>query len=267
MAGRKRLLAVARVFIGTSGWVYRHWRGVFYPATVPQRAWLDHYAGRFSTVELNATFYRVPTVETVAHWRDGVPEGFVFAVKANRRITHLKRLQVSAAELGAFLDVIRGFGERLGAVLFQLPPNMKCDLARLDAFAGRLPPELLSVLEFRHQSWFTDEVRACLERHALVHCVHDHAGMRVPDWQTGRAAYFRFHGDPDAPLGSYRAAALRRRAARMAEIAGGGRNVYAYFNNDAHGSAVRDAARLRSLLPRALRDGRGVGDARARSAG
>ncbi len=245
---RPGVMAEARVHIGTSGWVYRWWRGVFYPEALPQRAWLAHYVRHFNTVEINATFYRLPNPETFARWREAAPPGFVYAVKASRQITHLKRLKDCAEALSRFLDAARELGPALGPILYQLPPSLKADPERLADFAAILPGGAIHVFEFRDASWFTEAVRAMLEEAGHAFCIHDHHGMAVPRWVTGPVAYWRFHGLSRAPDSGYGEARLRPAAAEMRRTLSQGRDVYAYFNNDAHGCAVRDAARLKTLV-------------------
>ena len=234
--------------VGTSGWNYRWWRGVFYPEGLPQREWLGHYVRHFDTVEINATFYRQPRTETFARWRGAAPPGFVYAVKASRQLTHLKRLAECGEPLARFFDGIRALGATLGPILYQLPPGFESDARRLAAFAELLPRDLVHVFEFRHVSWFGPQIRQVLERQGLVFCIHDHRQLEVPEWVTGPAAYWRFHGFTRGPDGSYADAALAASAKRMQAELARGVPIYAYFNNDAYGCAVRDAKRLAKML-------------------
>jgi uncharacterized protein YecE (DUF72 family) len=233
--------------IGTSGWVYAHWRGLFYPQEMPQREWFAHYAGHFQTVELNASFYRMPKPETLRKWREQAPRGFIYAVKANRFITHLKRLRAEPSSMTLFFDGVRELGRSLGPILYQLPPNMKCDAGRLDEFASGLPGDLTHVFEFRDPGWFRPEIRRLLEARGLGFCIHDHRDMEVPRWATSQVCYWRFHGDSGGRQGGYSETKLRAAARQMRKQANEGHAVYAYFNNDAHGCAIRDADRLIAL--------------------
>jgi uncharacterized protein YecE (DUF72 family) len=237
-----------RVLAGTSGWLYRHWRGVLYPDKMPQREWLACYVGKFPTVEINATFYRLPTMAAIEHWRDTAPSAFVYAVKAGRLITHLKRLKDCQDELIEFLARVRLLGSTLGPILYQLPPKFSLDLGRLEAFARVLPDDLVHVFEFRDRSWWIEEVRAFLNEHGLSWCNHDHGGVESPHWLTGRIGYWRFHGVGRGPQCCYKEAELEQAAGRIRKMAAAGTDVYAYFNNDAHGCAVRDATRLAELV-------------------
>lgn len=242
--GRKG--ARARVRVGCSGWVYPHWRGPFYPPDLPEDAWFAHYARAFDTVEINSSFYGLPTPRTVAAWKAQAPPGFVYAVKANRFITHMKKLRQPRRPLRLFIGRMRGLGEHLGPVLYQLPPNWRCDPGRLEAFLRCLPAEGTHVFEFRHPSWLTDEVLSLLDRHGASLCVHDLLDM--PRLAVGRVAYVRFHGTQPWYAGGYGASALRSWARWLGAEAAAGRGGFAYFNNDAGGQAVVDARRLARLV-------------------
>jgi uncharacterized protein YecE (DUF72 family) len=240
--------AEPRLWIGTSGYVYRHWRqGVFYPPGLPTREELSWYAERFSTVELNNPFYRVPTPATFARWREATPDDFLFAVKVNRVVSHLRRLADVAEPLGEFLALARGLGPKLGPLLVQLPPQLPVDLARLERFLTLLSEPERWVLEVRHPSWQTAEVYRRLGRHGVGLCVP--VGGRVaPDLvTTAPFAYLRFHAGGGA-TGGFTGRELAQWAGRIRALIRSGKDVYAYFNNDREGNAVRDAARLRALL-------------------
>jgi len=241
-------VASAPARVGTSGWVYAHWRERFYPRGLPQARWLEHYAERFDTVELNASFYRLPNEAAVAGWARRAPEGFLFACKANRMITHRKRLADCEEWLELFLSRVRLLGPKLGPMLYQLPPGLHRDLERLERFAALLPPEPPAVFEFRHKSWFAEEAREFLAARGLSFCVHDMPGLETPRWATGSTVYARFHGPVRRYAGSYPDAVLAEWAAWLAEQVRDGRRVFAYFNNDAEGHAVRNAQTLRRML-------------------
>jgi uncharacterized protein YecE (DUF72 family) len=232
------------LWVGTSGFVYRDWRRIFYPEKLPARLWLDYYASVFRTCELNATFYRLPTAEAVDHWRDGTPEGFLFACKGSRYLTHLKRLKDSGQGLTRYFDLVKRLGRKLGPVLWQLPPQMKTpDLPRLEGFLEALPAGRHAV-EFRSDAWYTDEVCALLDRHGAAFCEHDLVG-RPPPSPTGGWRYLRFHGT----TGKYQGRYGRRRLRKVAEDLGRWRgDAYAYFNNDYGGNALVDALDLLELL-------------------
>jgi uncharacterized protein YecE (DUF72 family) len=232
--------------VGTSGFVYAHWRGVLYPAGLAQRLWLERYAQVFDTVELNATFYRLPSPEAVDRWREGSPPGFTFAVKGSRYLTHMKRLLDAGPGLRRFWRPVSHLAEKLGPVLWQLPPQLAPDPARLDRFLSRLPPALHAV-EFRDPAWYTEETCAVLDRHGAAFCEHDRVD-RPPPRETGRFRYVRFHGTTGRYEGRYGSAGLRRFAEGCLASAARGREVFVYFNNDLGGHAVRDALDLLALL-------------------
>jgi uncharacterized protein YecE (DUF72 family) len=242
-----------RIRIGCSGWNYRHWRGPFYAEKLPQKGWFGHYADTFGTVELNTSFYRLPTRETFAKWRDQAPLGFRYAVKAPRFITHMKKLLDCADPVHEFIERARNLGARLGPLLYQLPPRLAVDLARTERFLDLLPPDLDHVLEFRETSWINAEVLALLDERAIGFCVHDMAGSATPFWSSGPLAYLRFHGGEGKYWGRYPDDRLLAAADWMVEQAQAGREVWAYFNNDIHAHAIDDALTLRAMVAQLVR--------------
>ncbi|HYD43307.1 MAG TPA: DUF72 domain-containing protein [Anaeromyxobacter sp.] len=232
--------------VGTSGYQYRHWRGVLYPPGVPVRAWLARYTQFFDTVELNATFYRLPTADAAERWRAGVPRGFVFAVKGSRYLTHLKRLRDAGEGLERFFGPVRHLGPTLGPVLWQLPPQFAPDLERLDHFLSRLPP-VRHAVEFRDPAWYAEETCAVLDRHGAAFCEHDRVERRPPRL-TGAFRYVRFHGTTGHYHGRYGPAYLRAIAEELLDWARPGRDAFVYFNNDLGGAAVHDAIDLLAAL-------------------
>src|SRR5512139_1315641 len=237
---------MGRLRVGTSGYQYRHWRGVLYPEGLPQREWLPHYARFFDTVELNATFYRLPTPDAVERWRTVVPRGFTFAVKGSRYLTHLKRLLDAESGLDRFYAPVSRFGAKLGPVLWQLPPHMKPELPRLDRFLGRLPAGR-HVVEFRNEGWYSEETCEVLERHGVAFCEHDNI-RRPPPRLTGAFRYVRFHGTTGRYSGRYGVEALRPFAAELLAWTARGGGAFVYFNNDLGGHAVLDALALLALV-------------------
>ena len=228
--------------------MYRHWRGgVFYPPGLRAREELTWYAARFSTVELNNPFYRLPEAATFRRWREAVPAGFCFAVKASRFITHLKRLRDPDEPLALFLERAGELGPALGPILFQLPPAFHAEPERLGTFLAALPPAHRWVIEFRHPSWQQAAIYDLLGRHGVALCVP--VGGRVhPDLvTTAPFAYLRMHAGA-GPGGGFTDDQLRAWAGRVRGLRRAGKEVYVYFNNDWEGHAVRDAARLRALL-------------------
>jgi uncharacterized protein YecE (DUF72 family) len=238
-----------QVRIGTSGWVYPHWRGVFYPERLPAKGWFSFYAATFDTVEVNNSFYRLPSEPTVRQWERQAPEGFLYAVKASRFLTHRKKLKDPQGPLETILGRARMLKTHLGPVLYQLPPRWKRNTPRLRDFLEQLPSDLCHVFEFRDPSWYDDEVREALREAGAGFCIHDMRGSASPCWVTARTVYLRFHGPTErAYAGSYPAEQLRPWAERIDGWRREGRDVYAYFNNDAGGCAVVNARELWSLL-------------------
>jgi uncharacterized protein YecE (DUF72 family) len=234
--------------LGTSGWQYDHWRGVLYPPDLPRREWLAHYASVFDCVEVDATFYGLPQPESVAAWRRAVPKGFLFAPKLSRYATHMKRLKDPEATLGRFLGALRPLGPALGPILAQLPPRWRADPARLAAFLAAAPRDLRLAVEVRDPSWLCEPVYAVLRARGAALCLHDLIPEH-PRVVTADFVYLRFHGDP-LRIG-YTAARLAAEARRVRAWLRQGLDVFAFFNNDAGGHAVRDAIALLGSLTRA----------------
>jgi uncharacterized protein YecE (DUF72 family) len=242
-----------RLRIGTSGYVYPHWRRVFYPPGLPVRAWLPFYAGVFDTVELNNPFYRLPAKTAFRDWRAAVPAEFLFAVKASRYLTHLKRLRQPRAPLDRLLRRVRPLGSTLGPLLFQLPPQFHANQPRLATFLrglGRQPHHrgLRAALEVRHASWLVPETFDLLRKAGVALCLHDARVQPVTGPITADFVYLRRHGTSARYHGAYPTRALRADARRIRGWLGDGLDVYVYFNNDGGGAAVRDALRLREML-------------------
>ncbi|NBM18977.1 DUF72 domain-containing protein [Streptomyces sp. GC420] len=230
------------LFVGTSGWQYKDWRGVLYPEGLPQRLWLEEYAQRFATVESNNAFYRLPTRENFAAWRDRTPPDFVVAVKASRFLTHIKRLREPEEPVQRLMDHAAGLGDRLGPVLLQLPPTLRADPALLDACLRCFPAGARVAVEPRHDSWWTPEVRSVLEERGAALCWADVGSRPVaPLWRTTGWGYLRLHSGRAEPWPRYGRQALTTWARRLADTWSPGEDVFVYFNNDPGGAAVRDA--------------------------
>jgi len=246
-------MARGEIRIGCSGWIYRHWRGLFYPEKLAQRLWFDHYAATFDAVELNTSFYHLPKPESFAKWRDQAPPKFRYAVKAPRFITHMKKLKDCAEPVEEFLRRARNLGDRIGPILYQLPPRWACNTERLEEFAALLPDDLAHVFEFREKSWLTEDVLALLDSRRASFCVHDMAGSTTGRWAAGPVAYVRFHGGVGKYWGRYPDEALLSWTDWIVAEAEAGRDVWCYFNNDIYGHAIEDALTLRSMVGQALR--------------
>jgi uncharacterized protein YecE (DUF72 family) len=241
----------ASVRIGTSGWEYRHWAGDFYPADLPRDRWLEHYAAEFDTVELNNPFYRLPEAEQFATWAGRVPGDFRYAVKASRYLTHIRRLTAPAEPLERLWSRATRMGERLGPVLYQLPPRWRPNLERLRAFLAAVPSAPQAV-EFRDRRWYRGATLDLMRDAGVALCLHDMEGSSTRPVPVGPLVYVRFHGSGARYGGRYTSQRLTAWAERMAGWAAEGLPVWAYFNNDIGGHAVRDAVRLRTLVDRRL---------------
>ena len=238
------------VHIGTSGWSYAHWTGVLYPDGILPRQRLDYYLPHFRTAELNASYYRWPKDAAFERWRRRLPEGFRLSVKAPGLMTHARRLYAPERWLARVARALERLGNRRGPLLVQLSPRMPVDHARLAWFLAHVPPGLDVAVEMRHPSWHREDVFELLERHGAAYCVMSGAGLPCVLRATARFVYVRLHGPDPHHLyaGSYPDADLRWWAERIGEWRRGGREVYAYFNNDGEGHAVRNAAALRWMV-------------------
>jgi len=235
-------------FIGTSGWHYDDWQGLFYPRDLSKSRWLEFYARHFHTVELNNSFYRLPSEKAFANWRKDSPEGFIFAVKVSRFITHIKRLKDAHEPLRNFLERADLLKDKLGPLLYQLPPNMKRDDDRLESFLSILPRRYRHVFEFRHESWFDGYVFRILRKYNTGFCIFDMPELTSPVMATADFAYGRFHGSARLYSSSYSNKELARWARRIAELGQNLKAVYIYFNNDIAGYAIDNARTLTGLL-------------------
>lgn len=234
--------------VGTSGWHYNHWRERFYPAGLPKSKWLGFYAQYFRTVEINASFYRLPTEKAFASWRNTVPAGFLYAVKASRLITHYRRLVNVEDALETFIGRARILGDKLGPILYQLPPGLHRDDERLDSFLSLLPRDLQHAVEFRHSSWMDDRVFEILRKHDVAFCVISLPNFECPVVATARFSYLRFHGSRRKYTSCYDDEELDQWAELMRRLARESTPVYAYFNNDVEAHAVHNALTLMQKL-------------------
>ena len=236
--------------IGTSGWHYEHWRGRFYPEKLTKTEWLEFYASHFTTVELNNSFYRLPSEAAFASWYNSSPPNFTFAVKVSRFITHIKRLKNSEEAVENFITRAKILGEKLGPLLYQLPPNMHRNDEVLESFLSNLPRGMKHVLEFRHQSWLEEKVFEILRKYNIGLCVFDMPSFTCPLEMTADFAYIRFHGSGELYSSCYSDKELADWAKRLTNLDINLKAVYIYFNNDAEAFAVRNAMTLRGNLER-----------------
>ncbi len=240
------------VLVGTSGWQYRDWRGRFYPAKLPQRLWLEHHAAAFATTEVNNSFYRLPDREVFAQWRARTPADYVVTVKASRFLSHVKRLQEPEEPVARLMDRVAALGDRLGAVLLQLPPNLPSDPAALDRCLACFPAGTRVAVEPRHDSWWNPDLRDVLvaRRAALVWSDRDSRPV-APLWRTTDWGYLRLHHGGGEAFWPYDESVLREWTARLADTWDDDEDAYVYTNNDPGGAALRDAV----VLARLVREG------------
>jgi uncharacterized protein YecE (DUF72 family) len=242
---------MSRAWIGTSGWTYDGWRGPFYPPQVPKKVWLAWYAGQFPTTEINGSFYRTPSLEAVKAWREQTPKGFLFAWKASKFITHWKRLSEKCENsIGLMETRLEALSPKVGAVLFQLPPNFSKNCERLASFLKMLPRCYPYAFEFRHNSWYEDDVLDLLRAHDVSLCLSDHHDAPAPWEVTARHVYVRGHGPHGRYKDNYPDKTLRAWARDIRKWQRQRRTVFVYFDNDQKSAAPKDARRLIELIER-----------------
>ena len=242
-----------QAFIGTSGFSYPHWKGLFYPQDLRTSEWLCYYSRHFQTVELNNPFYRLPEAAAFEGWRKGTPLGFVFAVKASRFITHIKRLKDPEASVGLFLERAGSLGEKLGPVLFQLPPSWPFNVERLKGFLRYLRGQsvvqkLRAALEVRHKSWLDPKAFTLLEEAGVALCLADWPDLPVEEPIAVDFVYLRRHGPASLYRSCYSEEVLAEEARKVKGWLKSGLDVYIYYNNDAYGYAIENALRLKELV-------------------
>ena len=236
------------VLVGTSGWQYKDWRERFYPKQVPQRLWLEYYVRRYQTVEINNSFYMLPKPETFAAWRERSPSDFIFVVKANRYITHIRRLRNATESIDRFMANARLLGDKLGPILVQLPPNLKADVDSLDECLRRFG-EVPVAVEVRQDSWYSDETKAVLEEHNAALVLADRGSLPItPTWRTADWAYLRFHHGLANPIPCYGEKALRHWVDELAANWEPHEAIYVFFNNDPGCCAVRDSVTFAEMM-------------------
>jgi uncharacterized protein YecE (DUF72 family) len=241
-------LKLKGIHIGTSGWHYDHWVGPFYSPDLAADDFLAYYAKHLSTVEINSTFYGLPEVETLRHWRESTPPGFLFAVKASRYITHMKKLRDPREPVSNFLERVDTLADRLGPILFQLPPRWHLNIERLELFLESLPKGYRYAFEFRDPSWLEPQTYDALRQYGAAFCVYDLAGQLTPKEITTDWIYVRLHGPDGAYQGLYDVQALSGWAGAFSTWAAQGKEAYCYFDNDQFGYAVKNALALQAML-------------------
>lgn len=245
---------MARLLIGTSGWTYSSWRGTFYPEDLPSRDYLEFYSREFESTEVNYSFYHLPRLSTYEKWAAQVPDEFIFALKASRFITHVKRLVDVKEPWSTFVQNSLALGSHLGPVLLQFPASFRCDRPKLAAFiknaqqpAPKSRPVRL-VFEFRHESWFSEETYTLLRKHNAALCIADSPRYPRRDVSTADFVYLRFHGRTDLFASKYTDTELAEEARQIRRYLRDGRDVYVYFNNEAFGHAIANARTLNHLV-------------------
>lgn len=237
-----------RAYIGTSGFYYAHWKGVFYPEDLPKTKYFDYYVKNFDTVELNSVFYYLPKAKTVEHWNEKITDDFLFSLKAYRGITHYKRLRDVKQDLYLYLHLLKPLKKKIGIILFQLPPSLKKDIELLSSFFHILPLSYHYAIEFRHKSWYEDDTYELLRHYNISFCIHDFEQKRTPIVETSNDIYIRFHGPTGRYTGSYSDEYLLGWAGKINEFVKRNRRVFCYFNNDFKGYAVLNANSLKKFL-------------------
>ena len=238
----------SKLHIGTSGWIYDHWQGPFYPEDTPQEDWLSFYQRRFNSVEINNTFYGLPEKATFQTWREEAPPEFRYAVKANRYITHLKKLQEPQDTLGRFFSAVSELEDTLGPILFQLPPNWGYNHQRLADFLEVLPAGQRYTFELRAPDWINARALDLLADHQAAFCIYDFDGRQSPKEVTADFVYLRLHGPGEAYQGKYSLQALAGWAGAISSWLGKGKDVYCYFDNDQAGYAAENAVQLQEMF-------------------
>lgn len=237
-----------KINIGTSGWHYQHWVGSFYPENTRSSEQLSYYHKYFTTVEINNSFYRTPTPGTFESWKNTVPDDFVFSVKANRYITHMKKLKVEKQDITDFLHNVDHLEKKAGPVLFQLPPNWNPNHQRLHEFLSLLPANRRYTLEFRNASWYKEKVYELLREYNCAFCIYELGGHHSPVVVTADFVYVRLHGPGENYQGNYPAATLKKWAKSCINWQQEGKDVYVYFDNDQQGHAALNAKDLKKLI-------------------
>ncbi|MBI4378033.1 MAG: DUF72 domain-containing protein [Nitrospinae bacterium] len=237
-----------KCFIGTSGWSYDHWTGIFYPSDLKPYGRLAFYINNFNSVEINNTFYHLPSMSAFKGWKESAPKGFIYALKGSRFITHMKKLKDPEESLNLFLERASLLKNNLGPILFQLPPHWKRNLSRLEEFIKFLPDNRLFAFEFREPSWFNKGVYDLFRERGIALCIYHMPEFESPLEVTAKFVYIRFHGTEFLYGGRYSKDELSRWADKVKEFIKMGKDVYVYFNNDAYGYAVINAKELMEMV-------------------
>jgi uncharacterized protein YecE (DUF72 family) len=236
------------IHIGTSGWNYEHWKRVFYPPDISSNDWLKFYADTFDTVEINNTFYKLPSKDTIKKWHDTVKKNFLFTVKASRYITHMKKLKEPKDALKQFFKNVENLGDKLGPILFQLPPRWKINSERLNSFLRLLSKDFRYTFEFRDSSWWDQSTYECLQKYNSAFCIYELAGTVSPKEVTADFIYIRLHGPDGAYQGSYETKTLSGWVGAFSAWTKKKKEVFCYFDNDQNGYAALNARQLKKMV-------------------
>jgi uncharacterized protein YecE (DUF72 family) len=241
-----------KLYLGTSGWNYKHWIGPFYPATIKQSGELAYYAMQFRTVELNNSFYKLPKRELFERWKKETPKGFLFSVKASRYITHMKKLRDPKQSIDLIIHNAQGLGTKLGPILFQLPPRWNLNLERFALFLKSLPKGLRYTFEFRNETWNVPGVFELLKKFNCAYCIYELNGHLTPLKVTADFVYVRLHGPGGKYEGIYKKRTLKKWVDLLDKWRKTGKDVFLYFDNDQHGYAARNARELQAMTNKIL---------------
>jgi uncharacterized protein YecE (DUF72 family) len=241
-------VAKGKLYVGTSGWNYKHWMGNFYPEDLKAKDWLRYYSQKLRTVEINNSFYRLPDVKTFKSWKDSTPENFLFSIKGSRYITHMKKLKDPEESTINFFARIKYLDKKLGVILFQLPPQWRFNQERLEEFLRSLPEKYKYTFEFRDQSWWNEKTLKLLKDHNCAFCIYELTGTVTPKEITADFIYVRLHGPGDKYQGCYREKELSDWAGIISDWQKNNKDVYIYFDNDDSGYAVQNAMELQEMI-------------------
>lgn len=237
-----------KIYIGTSGWNYKHWKKNFYPEDIKQKDWLKFYSEKFDTVEINNSFYRLPEKKTFKNWKDTVSKNFVFSVKASRYITHMKKLKDPKESVSNFIDNSKSLKEKLGPILFQLPPNWKFNKKRFQNFLKKLSKKYNYTMEFRNSTWWNDDVFKLLKKNNIAFCIYELENTTTPKKITADFVYVRLHGPDGKYKGIYNKKALSYWAKLFNKWLSNKKDIFCYFDNDEKGFAAKNALQLKNLI-------------------
>lgn len=241
-------MASGKLYVGTSGWNYKHWKGNFYPEDLKQNEWLKYYSGKLNSVEINNSFYRLPDIKTFNNWAKTTPANFIFSVKGSRYITHMKKLKDPGQSSKKLFAHIKRLKTKQGPVLFQLPPRWGFNKERFENFLSILPVKYRYSFEFREKSWWNDKVLELLKKHNYAFCIYELAGTLSPKEITADFVYIRLHGPGDKYQGSYSNKELSGWAGAISSWRRNHKDIYIYFDNDDSGYAVNNALKLKDML-------------------